>query len=102
MFLDGNQSLGTLVGFRSMLVLMDHGGRRRMILPNGKPIWARTTGHVDVHIQPHTSSGIHVYEIDALLGRLTDDGSLQSRFMLSYLHALTSYCAPNALTEYRD
>lgn len=34
-----------------------------------------------------------------MLGRIVDIGSLQSKLFLCYIHALTSFCLPDPLTQ---
>jgi hypothetical protein len=97
MHLDPDQHVGTLIGLRSKLILRDDRNQRKLIVPDGRVNWLRRNGHVDVVVQHGTSSKVYVYDIDAILGRLTDNGSLQSGLTRCYLHALTSYCAPDTL-----
>jgi hypothetical protein len=38
------------------------------------------------------------FRINTALGRLVDNGSLQSKLFLCHLHAATSHCLPDPLT----
>ncbi|KAI0836018.1 hypothetical protein F5Y06DRAFT_275036 [Hypoxylon sp. FL0890] len=102
MSIDTDQSIRTLVGLRSKLVLKGDGGRlrRKVIIPSGDVAFKfnRRDEHVEVHLQHCYTTKVHIYSIDDLLGRLTDNGNLQSKLLMSYLHALTSYPLPDPLT----
>jgi hypothetical protein len=98
MYVDSDQSIGTLCGLKSKLVLRDNQNRRKVLLPEGCVSWLRSNDHVYVFIEHGTSKRVHQYDIDTMLGRLVDNGSLQSKLSLCYLHALTSYCLPDTLT----
>lgn len=95
---DGNQSIGTLVGLRSKLVLIDPlSGDRRVLIPAGSVILTKCYGHISATITPAPTSPF-VYKVDQTLQRLTDNGDLQSKFFLCYLHGITSFCVPDPLT----
>ncbi|KAI1385560.1 uncharacterized protein F4822DRAFT_432413 [Hypoxylon trugodes] len=100
MSVDEDQSIETLVGLRSKLVLKGDNDqdRRKVILPSGNIGFDKTDQHVHVSIETCPDTKIHVYEIDNLLGRLINNSSLQSRLLISYLHALTSFPLPDPLT----
>ncbi|KAI0107369.1 hypothetical protein F4776DRAFT_675198 [Hypoxylon sp. NC0597] len=100
MSIDEDQSIGTLIGLRSKLVLKDDNGRRRrkVIIPSGDVMLERKSGHVEVHLRHCSTTRVYVYDIDDLLGRLTDNGNLQRMLLVSYLHALTSSPLPDPLT----
>ncbi|KAH9906006.1 hypothetical protein F4778DRAFT_802433, partial [Xylariomycetidae sp. FL2044] len=100
MFIDACQTVGTLIGLRSKLVLKGPTNfvRRKVLIPNGRVSYERAAGHVRVSIDKSTSTRTHAYDVDNLLGRLTGDGSMQSQLSLSYFHALTSFCLPDPLT----
>nr|POE84323.1 hypothetical protein CFP56_76392 [Quercus suber] len=98
MILDSNRSLGTLIGLQNMLLLKHADGHRLVLILDGR-IFCETRGnHVTVNIDKHSSSTVHSFEVDQRLGRLVDNGSVQSKLMLAYLHALTSHCLPDPLT----
>nr|POE46995.1 hypothetical protein CFP56_00327 [Quercus suber] len=101
MVLDQDQSLGTLVGLQNMLILKQARGNRIALVLDGPVSFDRTGdgNHVTVQIEKRTSGIVHTFEIDQRLGRLVDNGSVQSKLMLAYLHALTSHCLPDPLTR---
>lgn len=95
---DSNQSIGALVGLRTKLVLIDPSSNdRKVIVPTGSVSVSRDSGHVSVTITSNPTSP-YVYKVDQFLQRLTDNGSLESKLFLCYLHALTSFCLPDPLT----
>lgn len=97
--IDGNQSIGALVGLKTMLVLKNaSNGDRKVIIPAGEVSIDRDGAHVVASITPMTGSP-HVYTVSEMLQQLVDNGSLQSKLFLSYLHAVTSYCLPDPLTK---
>ncbi|KAJ5527297.1 hypothetical protein N7513_011456 [Penicillium frequentans] len=100
MSIDANQSFDSLIGLRNKLLLKDYDSHDRVILiPEGIVSWARNDNHVHVEIGWQAATKIHAYSIDRHLGRLLDNGSLQSKLFLTYLHALTSFCLPDPLTR---
>lgn len=95
---DSNQSIGTLVGLRTKMVLKDPlSGDRKVLIPAGSVKVSRSHGHISVVIDPAQASP-YVYKVDELLQRLTDNGDLQSKLFLCYLHGLSSFCLPDPLT----
>jgi len=98
LYVDPVQSIGTLVGLESKLVLRDEQNHRKVLLPNGYVRWVASEGHIKASIQYGSSNRVHPYDVDTMLGRLVDNGSLQSKMFLCYLHAITSYCLPDELT----
>ncbi|PHH88387.1 hypothetical protein CDD83_7603 [Cordyceps sp. RAO-2017] len=99
MYVDPVQGIDTLVGLTSKLVLRNHQGQRKVLLPNGTVKWAASQDHhIKVTIDKGTSNKAHPYDIDTSLGRLVDNGDLQSKLILCYLHAMTSYCLADPLT----
>lgn len=100
MYIDADQSLDTLVGLRNRLILVHESSHDRLILvPEGAVSWNKANGHVAVHIDWQADTRVHPYLVDRQLGRLADNGSLQSKLFMSYLHALTSFCLPDPLTK---
>ena len=94
---DTDQSVGTLIGLRSRLVLCGSGdlGKKHdrvVIIPFGEPVVIRSPTHVEVQV---TTRGNKVsyfsYRHDVELQRLCVDGKMDSALYLAYLHALTSY-----------
>ncbi|KAH8744369.1 hypothetical protein F5883DRAFT_722279 [Diaporthe sp. PMI_573] len=104
MCIDEDQHLGSLIGFRNKLVLCRGTSdskvlsSRKVLLPQGTISYRRTERHVEVSIATASSGSHYVYVVDDLLGRLVDSGTLQSKLLLAYLHALTSHCLPDLLT----
>ena len=100
MAIDTDQSLGTLVGLRNKLMLKHESGDGRLvILPEGHVSYKKNNDHVDVVIDKDSAAKAHAYFVDGQIGRLVDNGSLQSMLFLCYLHALTSFCLPDPLTR---
>ncbi|KAI0428953.1 hypothetical protein F5Y09DRAFT_357310 [Xylaria sp. FL1042] len=99
MSVDGDQSLGTLIGFTNKLILK-HEHRRLALVPEGPVSWESDNDHIRVMIVSKASiTKVHALRVDSELGRLVDNGDLQGKLYLSYLHALTSYCLPDPLTK---
>ncbi|KAF2120460.1 hypothetical protein BDV96DRAFT_485186 [Lophiotrema nucula] len=100
MEIDSDQHIGTLTGLSTKLVLKsdnDRFGKNRMLLiPGGHVCYSKDVNHVSVTTK-FGATQVHAYSIDELLGRLLDNGSLQSKLFLCYLHALTSHCLPDPL-----
>lgn len=100
MSIDADQSLDTLVGLQNKLVLVHETSQDRLVLVSeGNVSWNKNGDHVAVQIGWQADSRFHPYSIDRQLGRLADNGSLQSKLQLCYLHALTSFCLPDPLTQ---
>ncbi|KAL7916768.1 hypothetical protein GGI35DRAFT_433976 [Trichoderma velutinum] len=98
MYVDQVQQIGTLVGLQSKLTLRDSKNKRMILVPDGNVYHMGIPGHVRVEVEYGSSVRAHPFNIDTRLGRLVDNGSLQSKLCLAYLHALTSYCLPDDLT----
>lgn len=100
MSVDSNQVFGSLIGLRNTLLLTNRDSYDQVVLiPEGALSWVRDGNHVRVKIGWQPTTTIHAYPIDRQLGRLLDNGSLQSKLYLTYLHALTSFCLPDPLTK---
>ncbi|RMJ25082.1 hypothetical protein PHISP_04065 [Aspergillus sp. HF37] len=100
MCVDVEQSLDSLVGLHNKILLVDANAKNRVILvPEGEVSWARIGDHIGVEIGWQPTTTVHAYSIDRENGRLADNGSLQSKLFLCYLHALTSFCLPDPLIE---
>ncbi|KAI4116993.1 MAG: hypothetical protein LQ345_002681 [Seirophora villosa] len=102
---DSDQSLGTMIGLRSRLILCAKGDRsssldRIVMIPKGDVCVARYNSHVRISI---ATTGRDVrclrYQHNFVLDRLDGDGSMLSRLYQAYLHALTSFVLPDPLTE---
>ena len=100
MIVDTNQSFGTLAGLVNKLVLRgSDDSARTVIIPHGKVSFRPEGCHVSVLIERSTQHlSYHLYQIDDRIGRLVDDGSLQSKLFLCYLHAITAHCLTDELT----
>ncbi|KAI4913140.1 hypothetical protein J4E85_010873 [Alternaria conjuncta] len=98
MIIDPDQTMGALVGMQSRLILRSAEGRRMMIIPEGSVGFAKgDLHHPEVRILEDSATRIRAYDIDETLGQITGDGSLRSRLILCYMHALTSHCLPDPL-----
>jgi hypothetical protein len=97
MHIDPDQSVGTLVGFKSKLVLCSDQDppMRKVLIPEGDIQFQRFSGHVTVNAAYGTADRVQAYRIDDLLGRLTADTKLESKLYLAYIHAVTSFCLPD-------
>ncbi|CAE6532541.1 unnamed protein product [Rhizoctonia solani] len=104
---DREQSSGTMIGISSQLVLRRHGSLvmegipRMVIIPDGNVIFTTHGHHVKVVIDTGADHhiGYHHYNIDPTLGCLSSSSELTSRLFRIYLHALTSYCLADPLTQ---
>ncbi|KAM3066454.1 hypothetical protein ACMFMG_012040 [Clarireedia jacksonii] len=96
-----HQRIGTLIGLRNKLVLREdnEGHDCLVIVPEGQVTYQRSSDHTIVSIDKNTTRKVHTYLVDEQLGRMLDNGNLQSKLFLCYLHGLTSYCLPDLLTQ---
>ncbi|RSM04293.1 hypothetical protein CEP52_006878 [Fusarium oligoseptatum] len=102
MQIDIDQSLGTLVGFQSKLILRSNHSppSRLMILPEGEVRFEKSVSndfdeHVEAFVVHGTAQRVQAYRIDNLLGRLVANNKVDSKLFLAYIHALTSFCLPD-------
>ncbi|KAK2480402.1 hypothetical protein H9L39_07970 [Fusarium oxysporum f. sp. albedinis] len=97
MYIDSDQSVGTLVGFKSKLVLCNdqNPSVRIVLIPEGDIQFQRFSGHVTINVAYGTADRVQAYRIDDLLGRLIADTKLESKLYLAYIHSLTSFCLPD-------
>ena len=105
-----DQSLGTLVAFRNkLLIKSQHTDEQKVILLEGHTTCRGRTNnlsdssnpfndHPEVSVNRDVSSNVHSFDVDKQLGGLVDNGSMQSKLVLAYMHALTSFCMPDPLT----
>ncbi|RAL16905.1 uncharacterized protein BO97DRAFT_439831 [Aspergillus homomorphus CBS 101889] len=101
MVVDPDQSVGTLIGLRNKLVLLDRKTHnRRVLIPEGQITWEQGNGHITVKVGWQAATSVHVYLVNSDIGCLTDNGTLQSKLLLCYLHAVTSFCIPDPLTKH--
>ncbi|KAJ5608777.1 hypothetical protein N7528_009344 [Penicillium herquei] len=99
MVIDKNQSLGSLIGLSSKLLLeRPDSGERLMLIPEGDLWFSQSERHVNVEVLWKDEAQLQAYAIDSQMGYLADNGSLRSKLFLSHLHALTSSCLPDPLT----
>lgn len=100
MYLDPNSNIGTLSGVFSKLVLRNECGDQKVLIPDGDPRWQwdASLRHTRTTIPYGTSKKVHLYDVDNSLQRLVDNGSLESKLVVCYLHALSSSCLPDNLT----
>ncbi|RDA87621.1 hypothetical protein CP532_3820 [Ophiocordyceps camponoti-leonardi (nom. inval.)] len=105
MQIDSDQSVRTLLGFRSKLVLRDiqDAQSRKVIIPVGdikhqSQQYGQHGRHVIASVTHGSAKRVEVYQIDNLLRQLKDNGKVESKLYLAYLHALTSYCLPDMFT----
>jgi hypothetical protein len=91
----------SLVGLRNKLMLKhdENSGNRLVVLPEGSVSYEKSSDHVRVIIDKDSTAKAHAYYVDDPIGRLVDNGSLQSKLLLCYLHALTSFCLPDPLIQ---
>ncbi|KAL4895588.1 hypothetical protein BDV59DRAFT_211254 [Aspergillus ambiguus] len=84
------QYRGMIIDPEHMLVLRHVSTCDRMLLlPEGRVTLGKDGDHVVVEVIWQAVTNTHVYSVDNQICRLTDNGSLQSKLMLSYLHAKT-------------
>lgn len=110
MMIDADQSIGTLVGLNSKLILrhLDESEKRTILIALPREVQsetfeytyakASTPYHVSVTLRTSDTSRVYAYNVDSGLKRVLDNGDLQSKLLLAYLHSLTSHCLPDPLT----
>lgn len=107
MIIDPQQNIGTLLGLTSKLVLINDQSERMLLIPVpqnfGIPSiqYAKDlkSEHITVTISKDDARKVYAYNLDEGLGRIIDSGDLESKLLISYLHALTSNCLPDPLTK---
>ncbi|KAF2653745.1 hypothetical protein K491DRAFT_780118 [Lophiostoma macrostomum CBS 122681] len=101
MIIDSDQRIGTLAGLATKLILKHEWGRedRLVLIPEGTVRYSKTTiDHVYVFIELDSARNTHAYQVDEVVGRMLDNGNMQSKLFLCLLHAVTSTLLPDALT----
>lgn len=104
MTIDSQQNIGTLTGLTSKLVLKNQ-FERMILIPVTRKFgissikYTKTSKHVKVYISKDDAMKVYAYNIDEDLGRITDSGDLETKLLISYLHAITSSCLPDPLTR---
>ena len=102
---DPDQSLGTLIGLRSRLILCGCGAIARnhdrlLIIPEGETAVSQSSSHVQVEIGArNNNSRIFQYHIDASLQCLRPGPDKMGNLYIAYLHALTSHVLPDPFTK---
>ena len=97
--IDDSQEIGTLVGLSNKLILKQNQGEHRIaLIPEGQASFEKEGHGMKVWITSQDVAKVYAYRVDERLGRILDDGDLQSKLFLCYLHALTSSCLPDPLT----
>jgi hypothetical protein len=110
MIVDHVQTMGTLVGLTSKLVLRPGSTiqDRTVLIPVPRTFDSRAIRrtqafnqhHVTVSIKKDKAYKVFAYSLDTVLGRLLESGDVQRRLFLAFLHAVTSHCLPDPLTGY--
>ena len=103
MAVDEDQALGTLVGLRSKVVLKSLNGDKRLVLiPESTTAmisYQREDHHIIVTVPKNSIQKVHTLYVDTQLGRLVDNGDVSCKMYLAYLHAVTSSCLIDPLTQ---
>jgi hypothetical protein len=110
MVVDPDQTTSVLVGLYSKMVLrsMSSSQDRIVVVPSPRAYtdsvveYTLVPGHhhMSVHINRDQVCGVYTYSLDTALGRILDDGDVQRKLFLAFLHVLTSHCLPDPLTGY--
>lgn len=104
---DVDQSIGTMYGLQSRLVLRpartgtyDLPSPRRVIVPEGIVRFSVHEGHVNARVDTKSTRTVryHDYIVDTEIGRLSGVATLKGRLYKVYMHAITSHCLPDPLT----
>ena len=102
---DPDQSLGTLIGLRSRLILcgseaIARDQDRLLIIPKGEITVLKSSSHVQVDISAcNNNTRIFRYRIDATLQCLRPGADKLGNLYIAYLHALTSNILPDPFTN---
>lgn len=101
---DPDQSIDTMVGLKSRLVLCGIGQLARkhdrlLVVPQGKVSISKSGPHVSVTMSTIGKKvRLFRYQIDGVLRRLQGPGDITSTLYKAYLHAITSYVLPDPFT----
>ncbi|KAK4574981.1 hypothetical protein LTR86_000831 [Recurvomyces mirabilis] len=100
MIVDSDETIKTLIGLQSKLVLKSlKRGDRMILIPESTTIHhEHVDGHAVVTVPRSSVTKVHSVNVDPLLGRILDNGDLGVKLYLAYLHALTSFCLVDPLT----
>ena len=102
---DPDQSLGTLIGLKSRLILcgseaITRNHDRLLVIPQGEITVSQSPSHVEVNIRARNNNArIFRYHIDASLQRLRPVADKLGNLYIAYLHALTSYVLQDPFTN---
>ncbi|KAF4447595.1 hypothetical protein F53441_8890 [Fusarium austroafricanum] len=102
MHIDSNQSIGTLVGLKSKLVLSSSWAAtsRIVVIPEGDVQHGMNTFNHDQHTMVTVVHGsarrVQAYKLDDLLRRLVGSTRTENKLYLAYLHGLTAFCLPDS------
>jgi hypothetical protein len=75
------------------------GGHRVLLLPESVVRYSADEGHILITVMRSAIIKVHGREIDTQLGRLFDNGDLDCKLYLAHLHALSSACLSDPLTN---
>ena len=102
---DSNQTLGTLIGLKSRLVLCGQDALARkhdrvVLIPEGKVSWTRNESRLIIEVKVSGCSPQLVqFEVDPILQRLKGKSDCHSMAFQAFLHAVTSHYLPDPFTE---
>lgn len=102
---DPDQSLGTLIGLKSRLILcsplkLSRKHDRVVVIPDGKVSLSEKGTHIEASISTHGSSvRLFRYQIDRTLGRLQGESDMLATIYKAVLHAVTSHILSDPFTE---
>ncbi|KAH3956582.1 hypothetical protein HBH98_241660 [Parastagonospora nodorum] len=109
MSIDSDQCIGTLIGLSSKLVLSNAKGERQVLIPVPRTyLGAQSISyvndvehhHITITIEKDEVDKVYIYHLDYVLKRVIDNGDLQAKLFLAYLHALSSNCVPEPFTGF--
>ncbi|EPS45484.1 hypothetical protein H072_529 [Dactylellina haptotyla CBS 200.50] len=102
--IDENQGMGTFLGLENFLKLKNDtigSGRESILVPFGRIKTRTASSEVpsNISIDPGEENRSYtIFNIDRVLNRVLDDGSLKARYTRLYLHAVSSGILPDPLT----
>jgi hypothetical protein len=105
--IDHEQGIDTLIGLTSKLVLKNERHERQVLIPvPGACLHAHAityrkdtdNHHVTVSVDRNGATKAYSYRLDNITRRIVDNGELQAKLLLCYLHALTSSSIPDTFT----
>ncbi|KAJ7497959.1 hypothetical protein B0H11DRAFT_827261 [Mycena galericulata] len=95
------QSVGTLIGLNSKLVIESQDAERvKVVVPEGEPTTIRSNFHAQTTIMPSAAAKhlkAFIYDVDDIIGRIIGDGTMTSWYLLIYLHIVTASHLPDPL-----